>query len=431
MNIARRSLLSAASLFGNGMPTVVLAKTLKFNNLQDEIDKAIEAGGLVQLPAGPISTAGLRISGPVHLQGVRGKTQLISLEGGPVLTLSDASHVTLTGIDFFGKDVPSTDELSRSAVVMAAGCNQLKIENCGFKNSPFSGLKLETCSGRITGNEFNNLGVSALFANNSVGLEISGNEVSDIGNNGIQVWRDKSGPDGSLIIGNRVSNIKANAGGDGQNGNAINVYVAGNVIIANNRVSDAAFSGIRVVSAGNTQVIGNSISRAGETALYVEFSFDGAVVANNIIEDIAFGISVTNFDVGGRLALVTGNIIRNAKRGTTINARVGHGIHAEADTLVSNNVIEDIESFAINLGWGTYARNLTAQGNIIRNCAKGITFSATEGAGKVLISGNMIQNASLAAIQGMDGETAATEDLMLQGAVVSANATLSNNIVTR
>ena len=35
------------------------------------------------------------------------------------------------------------------------------------------------------------------------------------------------------------------------------------------------------------------------------------VIANNIVDGAALGVSVTNFDEGGRLAVVQGNLIRN------------------------------------------------------------------------------------------------------------------------
>jgi uncharacterized secreted repeat protein (TIGR03808 family) len=424
MNVARRSLLSVVPF----LASAGAVNASKINSLQSEIDKAIQTSGVVRLPAGTFATGGLKINGTVRMEGVRGHTKLISLSGGPVLTIDSASDVSLSGIAFSGKDVAATDELARGALVMANHCQDLLIENCKFGGSPFSGLRLEKCSGRIVGNQFSKLGESGLFAIDSTRLEISGNDVTDIGNNGIQVWRGEIGEDGTQIIGNRISHIKANAGGDGQNGNAIGVFRSGNVVVANNRITDTAFSAIRFNSGSNCQINGNS--RAGETAVYVEFAFQGAVVANNIMEDVAFGISMTNFDQGGRMAICTGNIVRRAKRGTTVNANVGYGIHAESDTLVSNNIVEDIESNAINLGWGGQCRNLIAQGNIVRNCDRGISFSMTTGAGKMMLSGNMIEGARLAAIQGLDYDVAKTDDLGLAGAVVPANAILSNNVVT-
>ena len=54
--------------------------------------------------------------------------------------------------------------------------------------------------------------------------------------------------------------------------------------------------------------------RLGEVALYAEFGFEGALIASNIVEAAATGISVTNFNEGGRLAVVQGNLIRNLFR---------------------------------------------------------------------------------------------------------------------
>ncbi len=51
--------------------------------------------------------------------------------------------------------------------------------------------------------------------------------------------------------------------------------------------------------------------RVREVALYAEFGFEGAVIANNTVDGAAIGVSVTNFNEGGRLAVVQGNLIRN------------------------------------------------------------------------------------------------------------------------
>ena len=430
MNVARRSLLSAATFLVGAAPSIVLAKASKFNNLQEVINKTIQEGGVLRLPAGTYSTSTLRINKALRIEGVAGATIIQGNDPGPLLVIADVDTLSISGVTFSSKSTSISDSNSGAALVTVSDVPRMIFENCTFSNSGLTGLKLERSGGRIVGNSFSNLGDTAIVAMDSRGLEISGNDVTHIGNSGILVLRSEAGEDGTQILNNRVSHIKANAGGNGPYGNGINVFLAGNVIAANNRISDTAFSAIRYNSASNCQILGNSISRAGETAIYVEFAYQGAVVAHNILEDVAFGISITNYDQGGRLALVTGNIVRKAKQGTTVNASPGHGIHADADTVVSNNVLEDIETYAINLGWGKYCRNLTAQGNIIRNCQRGISFSTSEGAGKVLILGNMIEGASLAAIQGMDYMDATTGDLSVASATAPANATISNNVVT-
>jgi uncharacterized secreted repeat protein (TIGR03808 family) len=364
MNFSRRSLLSAGTAL-----TVTPAAALAGDQTH-ELQKAIDgAKGMLRLPAGRYLVSGLRIASNLQLEGVSGSTVLVGAPGSTILTVEDVQNVTVRGLTFEGGD---------------------------------NGLVLNTSGGKICDNEFRGQEKTALHALNSKDLEISGNHVHDIGNNGIQVWSSEKAEDGTLVTNNRVANIAARDGGSGQNGNGINVYKAGNVIVSNNRVTDCAYSAIRNNSGSNCQIIGNSASRTDEVAIYVEFAFEGAVVSNNLIDDVALGISITNFNEGGRLAVCSNNVVRNAHGGKTAGVTSGGGIAAEADTLIANNVIENARDFGIGLGWGPYARNLSAQGNLIQNCGTGIFASVTEGAGQSYIAGNIISGSKVAAISGMD-----------------------------
>ena len=189
-------------------------------------------------------------------------------------------------------------------------------------------------------------------------------------------------------------------------------------MVANNRIADCFFSAVRNNAGNNCQILGNNISRTGEVAIYVEFAFEGVVVSNNMIDDVGFGISITNFNEGGRLAVCSNNLVRNAKGGTTEGVKIGGGIYAEADTLVSSNVVENAKDVGIGLGWGAYARNLSAQGNLIRDCGKGMTVSVTEGAGPSYLANNVISGSKTAAILGMDHLEMVTDDLGKAGAKV-------------
>jgi uncharacterized secreted repeat protein (TIGR03808 family) len=418
MTLTRRNLLTATTV-------AVVNAPLKVAAANSDIAKALAAGGLVRLPAGTFDVAGLEIAAPLVIEGVAGQTKLVSHSGGPIFTISNCADVNISGIHFMGK---AKGGVAEDALVVAKTVKNLNIQNCTFSNSAQSGIGLFACSGRVNANHFENFGDTALVALDSTGLEISSNVISHIGNNGIQVWRSENGEDGTQILHNRISHVRFDKGGDGEYGNAIIVYRAGNVIAAHNRVSDLAYTGIRFNSSHNGQIIGNNISRTGEKAIYAEFSFEGMVIANNVVDDAGFGISITNFDVGGRMAVCTGNLVRNVRRGKTISADVAWGISAAADTLVSNNVVENVDDAGINLGWGNQCRNLVAQGNIMRGCGRGIDFSTTAGAGKMMISGNMIDGAKLAAIQGMDYFKATTDDVALPGSTAPSHVTLSNNI---
>ena len=104
----------------------------------------------------------------------------------------------------------------------------------------------------------------------------------------------------------------------GQWGNGINVFRAGNVMVSNNMVSDCAFSAIRSNAGNDVQITGNTCLRSGETSIYSEFEFNGAVINNNIIDGGGRGISIANFLQGGRLAVVSGNLIRNINTPPTL-----------------------------------------------------------------------------------------------------------------
>ena len=53
----------------------------------------------------------------------------------------------------------------------------------------------------------------------------------------ILVSRDAESEDGSIVTGNRVSKVRADSGGTGQNGNGINLDKANGVIVADNVLS--------------------------------------------------------------------------------------------------------------------------------------------------------------------------------------------------
>jgi len=246
------------------------------------------------------------------------------------------------------------------------------------------------------------------------------------GNGGIRVWQSEPRADGSPIADNRIDDIAARADGDyGQNGNAINAFRAGNVI------RQAAFSAIRGNAAANIQIIGNSRSALDEVAIYSKFGFEGAVIAENVVDGAAFGVSVTNFNNGGRLAVVQGNVIRNlaAHRPQGGSDFAGLAIGVEADTAVTGNVIDNAPFMGISVGTGQYLRDVTVSGNVVRTAGIGIGVSVAAGAGHAAITGNLIAGAKRGAIVGMEWDKAVTGDLARDGAARYPQLTIANNQV--
>jgi uncharacterized secreted repeat protein (TIGR03808 family) len=346
-----------------------------------------------------------------------------------MLSATGSDHVGITGLVLDGAGIPLPE---RRGLLHVAQGRAIRIADCEIVNSGRHGIALESVEGEVTGNTISG-GDAAIFSIDARGLRIAGNTVRGAGNGGILVWRSAPGDDGTLVVDNRIEGILNKAGGSGQWGNAINVFRADNVIVRGNRIRNAAFSAVRGNAASNLQVVGNTCTGIGEVALYAEFGFEGALIANNIVDGAALGVSVTNFDKGGRLAVVQGNLIRNllGRRppGTDPDDSAGIGIGIEADTVVTGNVVENAPYAGIAAGWGAYLRDVAITSNVIRRADFGITVSVAPGAGAAVIADNMISDVRSGAIVGMEWKKAVTGDLSKDGAARYAQLSIGGNRV--
>jgi uncharacterized secreted repeat protein (TIGR03808 family) len=401
-------------------------------NLQRAIDEAARTQAPLALPPGTYRTGLLRLQGGSQLVGVRGATKLV-FNGGPSMLQSEGEgHIGLSGITLDGGNIPLP---TRRGLVHCLGGRDIRIVDCEILASGCNGIWLEQVSGDISGNIFANIATTAVVSFDAKGLIVSRNTISGTNDNGIEILRTAIGDDGTLVVDNRIEDIKAGPGGSGQHGNAINAFRAGNVIVRGNRIRNCDYSAVRGNSASNIQISGNSVSNVGEVALYSEFSFEGAVIANNTVDGAAVGVSVCNFNEGGRIAVVQGNIIRNLipKRpiGTAPDDDAGVGIYVEADSSVTGNVIENAPSFGIIAGWGKYLRDVAITGNVIRNAFVGIGVSVVPGAGTALVNNNMISEAPRGAVVGLDHARVITTDLSVGGAQQYAQVVVGTNAVRR
>jgi uncharacterized secreted repeat protein (TIGR03808 family) len=391
-------------------------------NQTKALQRAIQesANGVVELGAGTFIVDPLTINSDIVIQGVPGLTRLQSTGGGEILSLQSAKSIVVQGVGF-------ATEGPTGNLLAAEGIASLRIENCMFDGGE-AGVRLAGTAGEVSGNQFSKQQSVGCFSIDGAGIRISGNTITDMSNAGIQVFRSTLAEDGTIITDNRISRVAHKAGGTGEYGNGINVFRAGNVIVANNRITDCAFTAIRNNSGSNSIITGNSISRCGEVALFVEFEYQGAVVSNNLVDTASHGIYIANMDVGGRLVQCSGNVVRNISGVDPIGNGAGGGIRVEADTVVSHNVIEETGTFGIGMGWGPLARNITVSNNLLRNCKRGIYFSAVA-KGPFLISQNTIVGSSNGAIVGMDHTNDVTPDLAVAGTTPPEIATITGNIV--
>jgi len=399
------------------------------NMLQSAIDKTASARVPLMLGPGDYRVGGLSLPSATQLIGVRGATRLIFSGGSALISARGGDHITLAGLTIEGGGRPLP---ANSALVVFEQCSDLRIVDCEITGSGRSGIRLFEVQGTVSGTTIAKTADVALYSLDARGLTIQNNIVRGAGNGGILVHRSNKGDDSTLVVDNRVEDINNLAGGSGQYGNAINVFRAGNVIVRGNRISRAAYSAVRGNAASNIQITGNTATELGEVAIYSEFGFEGAVIANNTIDGAALGIVTCNFNEGGRLAVVQGNMIRNlkAKRpiGTAPDDAGGIGITIEADAAVTGNVIENAPVAGIMIGWGAYMRDVSVTGNVMRNSPLGVAVSVVNGAGTAVITGNLISGASRGAIVGMDHAKAVTGDLSQEPARY-ANLQISGNRV--
>ena len=398
--------------------------------LQRAIDDCARVLAPLALPPGTFRTGPLLLPNGAQIIGVHGATRLQFTGGAAMLESQGGNAIALADLVIDGSAYALPPR--RGLIHLQQG-HDVRITGCDITASGGNGIWLENIAGEIRGNVIRDIAATAIISFDALGLIVAGNTIRNTSDNGIEILRTAIGDDGTMVIDNRIDGIRAGPGGSGQYGNAINAYRAGNVIIRGNRISDCDYSAVRGNSAANIQIVGNSVSNVREVALYSEFSFEAAVIANNTVDTAAVGVSVCNFNLGGRLAVVQGNIIRNLlpKRpvGTAPDDDAGIGIYVEADTAVSGNVVENAPAFGIVAGWGQYLRDVALTGNVIRNAPIGIGVSVTPGAGTALVNGNMISGATRGAVVGLDHAMPVTGDLTRDGASRFSQIALGGNTV--
>lgn len=383
----------------------------KFQTL---LNQSAESDVPIFLPGGVYKVGNLVFPRRTRIIGVPGSTRL-TFNGRGFLARSElADKLHVHGIIFDGLSLPLAE--NGQGLLTVNTVRDLRITDCDFIGSGLHGLDLTGAGGTISGCYFRSIRDTAIFSKQSTGMTITDNDIAECGNGGILVHRFTLGGDGSVVSNNRIERVKSTNGGTGQWGNGINIYQAHNVMVSNNRISDCAFSSVRANAGHNVQILGNSCSNSGETALYGEFSFEGAVVANNIVDGGTIGISLANFNEGGRLATVTGNIIRNLTNKLPYednsDFKPGIGIYAEADTVITGNAVESVPQAGIHVGWGKFCRNVVVSQNVIRSAPWGVTASVVKGAENVIVKDNVFGDISQQAITGFEWVKPATKELL-------------------
>ncbi|KQQ74010.1 Tat protein [Rhizobium sp. Leaf321] len=385
------------------------------------IEQAARQNKPVYLPPGDYRVSGLDLPDNTRLVGVSGASRLVYSGDGSLIRATAARRIELSNLVIDGGNRWLDDQTP--ALIHFSGIPDVSIDNCEILGARKSAIQLERCGGRIERSKISGAADYAVYAVESTGLSVTGNSVFDCGNGGILIHRWEKGVDGSIVTANRIFRIGARNGGTGQYGNAINLFRAANVMVSGNHITDSAFSAIRANSSSNAQISGNQCFRSGETAIYAEFSFEGAVISDNTVDGAANGISVVNFNEGGRLSTISGNIVRNLSATGPYKldgAIFGVGISAEADTAITGNVVENAALWGLALGFGPYLRNVVAANNIVRGANVGCAVSVAEGAGSTVITGNVFQDVNDGGVIGYRWTQAPTEELGGSGDAAAA-----------
>ncbi|HSP25659.1 MAG TPA: TIGR03808 family TAT-translocated repetitive protein [Saliniramus sp.] len=414
---------AAPTVDGRGFGLRPDAPDLQTQALERALQASASSGHALALEPGVYRIAGARLPEGTILTGT---PRVVLPQGGdgPILQAEGIASAALSGFSLHG-------EIGRDAPLGAlAGVARAHISGVTAANAFASAFNLEGCGGRIEQCRITQASV-AIFARDSTGLMITGNEIDDCANNGIQVWRSQKGFDGTQVLANRITRIRSDRGGSGEYGNGVNVFRAGGVLVSDNVIRACAFSAVRNNAGDAVQIIANNCADLGEVGLFTEFGFEGCVIAGNIVDGAANGIVSTNFNDGGRMSVISGNIVRKLfRRPDPLSGEIlyGIGIVAEADAAVTGNVVEDAPHAGIAIGYGPYLRDVSATGNVLRDCLIGFIVSVVDGTGRAQIANNLISGARDGAIVGFRWQERATGDLAADQARGHPRIALAGNI---
>ncbi len=378
--------------------------------LRRALEQAAVLGKAVRLPPGDVVIGELEVNAPVRLLG--GANSRLVCRGGArwLMKVRGADACLLAGVRMEGSGQRRARD-GDEGLLMLQNVARAQVLDCTIEGAGGNGVQLEQCGGVLSGNRIRQAAEAAIFSLDGRDLEIIRNDVADCGNGGILVWQSEKRHDGALVAHNRIRRIRADAGGDGPYGNGVVVFRGAGVRVVENDIAECAFSAVRDNSGDDVVIARNLCRRSGEVAIYVEFSFVNAQVANNLVEGAAAGISITNMGDGGRRAVVSGNIVRDVKPVPGHGGEEGYGIGAEADTTIVGNVVERAAKYGLGLGWGPYMRNVVASGNVVRQSPVGVAVSTVEGAGKAIIAANIFEQVKLA-VAGYDHARRITGELL-------------------
>ncbi|GEO83394.1 MULTISPECIES: TIGR03808 family TAT-translocated repetitive protein [Alphaproteobacteria] len=376
----------------NGLTLVLLSGIFLTGALT--VDTATGGGQKLTMRAAVAGAATLRFTGGSYLFQVNG-----------------INDVSVSGVVFDGQNTTIGDSSNQAGLVRFRACSGFAFDGCKVTRSTKTGVvALIGAQGTIADCAIDNCSVGVLVYNSRV--EVARNRITACSNNGVYVWREPASGveyDGSTIIDNIIDDIDTAGGGTGQNGNGIVVYRAVGVKACGNTISNVQYSCIRFNASGAAQILGNHCISARECSVFLEatgpgLNLDGAVIANNIIEQAGSGINVVNLglysDGISRRVTISSNHIRGITKNTISDpgysptVSIASGILVEGLCVLTGNMIEGAAGFGILLGTNEATYDLLATGNLVHASTTGIGYSNNASAGRISIVGNVVSGAT-------------------------------------
>jgi len=323
----------------------------------------------------PSRTCYVNFAGPfrlpvgIKLIGTPGRSILRPYTTSKSLAQIDNSDITFEGLTF-DAHAPVISG-TQDSLIFVMNASRVNLVNNRFLPSPGGSMQRGNAvwyynsSGRIQDNDFsdfrNQIIVRAASGLNPE-ISITGNHLHDnsvAGGNAIAISNDGGSVKVDLpavIEANTIQNIHASSSSTGQDGNAVDIYLANHVRVSNNHVENVAFSCYRSASSDDAAFTANYCAGTGETAAYSEFTSTHNQWLNNYFAN-AHGacLNLTNLNVGGEMHTAIGNHM--LKCGSS-------GIHAEGNAVVYGNTI-DQSGNGVLIGYGSYGVNVLVKDNLI------------------------------------------------------------------
>ena len=278
--------------------------------LQRAIDRAAQARVPLALPPGVYRAGGLRLPSGAALIGVRGATRLV-FGGGPSLIAADHAE-TVVAHRPHPRRRAAAAAAQPGARPYRAGARRADCRLRDRRRPAGTASGSPASPARSPARRIADAADVALLSSDARGLTIAGNTIANAGNNGIVIIRSAAGHDGTMVLDNRIEDTRNRDGGSGQFGNAINAHRAGDVIVRGNLIRALrVFRRARQFGLGHPDRRQHRASMRARSRSIRSSASRARSSPHNVVDGAQTGVSVANFNEGGRLAIVQGNILRN------------------------------------------------------------------------------------------------------------------------